>query len=256
MGLRGLEGKVAVVAGGATGIGAATARRLAAEGCSVVIGDIATDGAEATSRVIAAEGGIARPVWFDLAEADSIAELTNVTVAEFGGVDLLFNVGSDMGLLPGDTDVIDIELGVWERTMTVTLRGYLLTMKHMLPHILARGGGAIVNMSSAAAFQGEPVRPAYATAKAGIGALTRHVATRWGRDGIRCNAVAPGLTATPAIRSAPEFPQLQAAALKHMRSTRVGDPDDIAAMVAFLMSDEGSWVNGQVINIDGGTILR
>lgn len=256
MGLRGLEGKVAVVAGGATGIGAATARRLAAEGCSVVIGDIATDGAEATSRAIAAEGGIARPVWFDLAAADSIAELTNATVAEFGGVDLLFNVGSDMGLLPGDTDVVDIELGVWERTMTVTLRGYLLTMKNMLPHILARGGGAIVNMSSAAAFQGEPVRPAYATAKAGIGALTRHVATRWGRDGIRCNAVAPGLTATPAIRSAPEFPQLQAAALKHMRSTRVGDPDDIAAMVAFLMSDEGAWVNGQVINIDGGTILR
>lgn len=256
MGLRGLEGKVAVVAGGATGIGAATARRLAAEGCSVVIGDIATDGAEATSRDIAADGGVAKPVWFDLAEPDSIAELTKVTIAEFGGVDLLFNVGSDMSLLPGDTDVVDIDLDIWERTMTVTLRGYLLTLKNMIPQILARGGGAIVNMSSAAAFQGEPVRPAYAAAKAGVGALTRHVASRWGREGIRCNAVAPGLTATRAIRSAPQFPELQAAALKHMRSTRVGDPDDIAAMVAFLMSDEGAWVNGQVINIDGGTILR
>ena len=149
-------------------------------------------------------------------------------------MDLLFNVGSDMSILPGDTDVVDIDLAVWERTMTVTLRGYLLTLKNMIPHILARGGGAIVNMSSAAAFQGEPVRPAYSAAKAGVGALTRHVATRWGREGIRCNAVAPGLTATQAIRSAPQFPELQAAALKHMRSTRVGDPDDIAAMVAFL----------------------
>ncbi len=256
MGLRGLEGKIAIVAGGATGIGAATARRLAAEGCSVVVGDINDGGATKTSREISAVGGIAAAVRFDLAEADSIAELTRITVAEFGGVDLLFNVGSDMSLLPGDTDVVDIDLAIWERTMTVTLRGYLLTMQHVIPNLLARGGGAIVNMSSAAAFQGEPMRPAYATAKAGVGALTRHVASRWGRDGIRCNAVAPGLTATVAIRSAPQWPELQAAAHKRMRSTRVGEPDDIAAMVAFLMSDDGAWINGQTINIDGGTILR
>lgn len=256
MGLGGLEGKVALVAGGATGIGAATAKRLAAEGCSVVIGDIAADCAADTVREISAAGGTACAIWFDLADPASIAELTHKAVAEFGGVDLLFNVGSDMSLLPGDTDVVDIDLEIWERTMTVTLRGYLVTLKCVIPQILARGGGAIVNMSSAAAFQGDPVRPAYSAAKAGVGALTRHVASRWGREGIRCNAVAPGLTATPAIRSAPQFPELQAAALKHMRSSRVGEPDDIAAMVAFLMSDEGAWVNGQVINIDGGTILR
>ena len=107
-------------------------------------------------------------------------------------------------------------------------------------------------MSSAAAFQGEPARPAYATAKAGIGALTRHVAARWGKDGIRCNAVAPGFTATEAIRSVPQWPELEASALRRIRGNRVGNTDDVASLVSFLMSDEGSWINGQVVNIDGG----
>jgi NAD(P)-dependent dehydrogenase (short-subunit alcohol dehydrogenase family) len=111
-------------------------------------------------------------------------------------------------------------------------------------------------MSSAAAFIGEPTRPAYATAKAGIGTLTRHVASRWGKDGIRCNAVAPGFTGTDEMRAAPRWPELEADALRGTRATRVGHPGDIAAMVAFLMSDEGAWVNGQVVNIDGGAVLR
>src|SRR5262245_63887675 len=128
MSLAGLEGKVAIVAGGASGIGAATARRLAAEGCSVVVGDVNQHGATTTAREITAAGGVAAPVWFDLAEPDSAAALIETTVTEFGGVDLLFNVGSDMSLLSGDTDVLDIELAVWELTMTVTLPGSLLTL--------------------------------------------------------------------------------------------------------------------------------
>jgi NAD(P)-dependent dehydrogenase (short-subunit alcohol dehydrogenase family) len=161
-----------------------------------------------------------------------------------------------MTTLPADTDVVDVDFGVWDRVMAVSLRGYLAAMKYAIPEMLRGGGGAIVNMSSAAAFLGEPTRPAYATAKAGIGAMTRHVASRWGKDGIRCNAVAPGFTATDAIRSVPQWPELEAAALKRTRGTRVGDPEDIAALVAFLLSSEGSWINGQVVNIDGGAILR
>jgi NAD(P)-dependent dehydrogenase (short-subunit alcohol dehydrogenase family) len=148
------------------------------------------------------------------------------------------------------------DLDLWDRVMAVNLRGYVVAMKAATPLMLARGGGAIVNMSSAAAFQGEPTRPAYATAKAGIGALTRHVASRWGKDGMRCNAVAPGFTATEAIRSVPQWPDLQAAALKRIRADRVGSTDDIASLVAFLLSSAGEWINGQVINIDGGTVLR
>ena len=256
MGLRGLTDKVAVVVGGASGIGAATAARLGGEGCRVVVGDIAKDAARLTAERIAAAGGTAIHVAFDLADPDSVADLIHTAATTYDGVDLLFNVGADMSAIRADTDVVDIDFDVWDRVMAVNLRGYVAAMKYAVPRMLGRGGGAIVNMSSAAAFQGEPARPAYATAKAGIGALTRHVASRWGKEGIRCNAVAPGFTATEAIRSAPQWPELQAAALKRIRGTRVGDPDDIASLVAFLLSEEGAWINGQVVNIDGGTVLR
>jgi len=256
MGLRGLSGKVVIVAGGATGIGAATASRLGAEGCLVVVGDVASEAAERTAAQIVADGGTASAVAFDLADPDSVANLVSTAATIHGGVDALFTVGADMAAIRGDTDVVDIDLDLWDRVMTVNLRGYVAAMKHAIPQLLSRGGGAIVNMSSAAAFQGEPARPAYATAKAGIGALTRHVAARWGKDGIRCNAVAPGFTATEAIRSAPQWPDLEASALKRIRGPRVGETEDVAALVAFLLSEEGGWINGQVINVDGGTVLR
>ena len=256
MGLRGLSGKVVIVAGGATGIGAATASRLGAEGCLVVVGDVASEAAERTAARIVADGGTASAVAFDLADPDSVANLVSTAATIHGGVDALFTVGADMAAIRGDTDVVDIDLDLWDRVMTVNLRGYVAAMKHAIPQLLSRGGGAIVNMSSAAAFQGEPARPAYATAKAGIGALTRHVAARWGKDGIRCNAVAPGFTATEAIRSAPQWPDLEASALKRIRGPRVGETEDVAALVAFLLSEEGGWINGQVINVDGGTVLR
>jgi NAD(P)-dependent dehydrogenase (short-subunit alcohol dehydrogenase family) len=256
MGLRGLADRAVVVVGGATGIGAATAARLAEEGCRVVIGDIAEDAAHATAERIVAGGGAATAVAFDLADPDSVSGLIDRAASIHGGIDAMFNVGADMTAIRADTDIVEIDLTVWDRVMAVNLRGYVAAMKHAIPRMLSRGGGAIVNMSSAAAFQGEPARPAYATAKAGIGALTRHVASRWGKEGIRCNAVAPGFTATEAIRSAPQWPQLEAAALKRIRGPRVGATEDIAALVAFLLSDEGAWINGQVINIDGGTVLR
>ena len=256
MGLKGLTDKVAVVVGGATGIGAATATRLGMEGCRVVIGDVAQDAARQTAERIAAAGGTATHVAFDLADPASVAGLIDSAATTYGGIDLLFNVGADMSTIRSDTDVVDIEFEVWDRVMTVNLRGYVAAMKYAIPRMLERGVVAIVNMSSAAAFQCEPARPAYATAKAGIGALTRHVASRWGKVGMRCNAVAPGFTATEVIRSVPQWPELEAGALKRIRGTRVGDPGDIAALVAFLLSAEGEWINGQVVNIDGGTVLR
>lgn len=254
--MRRLVDKVFVVVGGATGLGAATAARLAAEGGSVLVGDIAEDAARRTVDVIIANGGEAAADAFDLSDPSSVGGLMSRAREVYGGIDGVFNVGADMSTLRADTDVVDIDFGVWDRVMAVNLRGYVAAMKYSIPLLQDRGGGAIVNMSSAAAFQGEPQRPAYATAKAGIGALTRHVASRWGKEGIRCNAVAPGFTATEAIRSVPQWPELEASAMRRIRGTRVGEPADVAALVALLMSDEGAWINGQVINIDGGTILR
>ncbi|MGE2735912.1 SDR family NAD(P)-dependent oxidoreductase [Mycolicibacterium vaccae] len=256
MPIRGLEDSVVVVAGGATGIGAATALRLAEEGCRVVVGDIDVGAAARTVEQITAAGQTGSVVEFDLAEPDSVAALMSTAVALYGGIDGLFVVGADMAALRGDSDVVDIDLDLWDRVMAVNLRGYVAALKYAIPPMLSRGGGAIVMMSSAAAFQGEPARPAYATAKAGIGALTRHVASRFGKQHVRCNAVAPGFTATEAIRSVPQWPQLEASALERIRGPRVGAPADIASLVAFLLSAEGAWINGQVVNIDGGTVLR
>ena len=249
---RGLAGKVAVIAGGATGIGAATAARLGAEGVLVVVGDVSADGAEVTAQGIRDSGGTAKAAVFDLADPESVRALVDSTVSMFGGVDLLFNVGSDMSMLRGDTDVVDIDFGVWDRTMTVTLRGYLASMKYALPLMLSRGGGAIVNMSSAAAFIGEPTRPAYATAKAGIGALTRHVASRWGRDGIRCNAVAPGLVDSKWVEKQKER---YAAFVEATPLRRHARAVDVANTIAFLCSEESAHVTGEIVNVSGGWYL-
>ncbi|AQW47625.1 MULTISPECIES: SDR family NAD(P)-dependent oxidoreductase [Streptomyces] len=255
--MRGLQGKRIVVAGGATGIGAATAERLAEEGASVVVGDINLVGAKATSQRIAEAGGTAVAVEFDLADEESIGALVDRAAAEFGGVDGLYNVGADLSddHLGRDTDLLEMDPALWRRTHEVNLLGYALTCRAVIPRLLAQGGGVIVNTSSGAAWGGEPRRPAYAASKAGINALTRHIASRWGKEGIRCNAVAPGLVMGDTQKQRDDQ-RLQAMALKIARSPRLGEPADVAGTVAFLLSDDAEWVNGQVWSVCGGMSLR
>ena len=253
--MRGLTGKVVVVAGGATGIGAQTAERLGAEGCSVVVADLNEAGAKETANKVSAAGGNAIDVGFDISDEASVQALFNATTEAFGGVDLLFNVAADLSAqtIGRDTDVVSIDLAVWDRTMTVNLRGFVLTMRHAIPKMLERGGGAIVNTSSGASFVGETVRPAYAAAKAAINALTRHVANRWGPEGIRCNAIAPGYIYSHPERGTTELGEM----LKETNPLRrIGTSDDIASMAVYLLSDDASYVNGQIMSVDGGGTMR
>lgn len=253
--MRGLENKVAVVAGGGSGIGAATAIRLASEGASVVVGDIATDNARQIATQINESGGRGISVEFDIADDASVVDLMSEAVAQFGGLDLLHANAADLspGNIGRDSDAVSVPLDVFDRTIEVNLRGHLLCTRHAIDRMLERGGGAIVYTSSAAAFVGEPERPSYAMAKSGINALARHVASKWGKQGIRANAVAPGLVLTRAIA---EDSPIRKWALETTRSPRLGQPEDIAAAVAFLMSADGEWINGQVLSVDGGTTLR
>ena len=253
--MRGLTDKIVIVAGAGSGLGAASARRLAEEGSRIVVGDLNVAGAEAVAAAIRAEGGSAVAVGFDISDDDSVRDLVAAAVKEYGGVDRVHVNAGAMDMTRYDSDVVDIDLAVWDRTIAVNLRGHMLVTRHSVPEILKRGGGAIVYTSSVAAFTGEAARPAYSATKAGINALMRHVAQRWGRDGIRANAVAPSLIVTDKMRAgAPEG--LLEGRLAMTPSTRHGEESDVASMVAYLMSDEGAWINGQVINIDGGRVMR
>ncbi|MHB8463649.1 MAG: SDR family NAD(P)-dependent oxidoreductase [Acidimicrobiales bacterium] len=255
--MNGLDGKVAVVAGGAGGIGTATSLRLADEGAAVVVGDLDAGAAEAVASTIRERGGRAVSVGFDISDDPSVAALIASAVAEFGGLDALHANAADLSpqTIGGDTDALTVDLDVFDRTLQVNARGHLLCTRHALPELLRRGGGTLVYTSSAAAFVGEPERPSYAMAKSAINALVRHVASRWGKEGIRANAVAPGLVLTETVRASLDdtFRDL---ALGMTRSARLGTPEDIAAMVAFLCSADGEWINGQVISVDGGATLR
>jgi NAD(P)-dependent dehydrogenase (short-subunit alcohol dehydrogenase family) len=255
--MRGLSDKVVVVAGGGSGIGAATARRLGAEGAAVVVGDLVGDNAEAVADEVRGADGRAVAVQFDIADDASVAKLVATAVGEYGGLDAMHANAADLSpeTIGQDSNALEVPMDVFMHTLDVNLKGHLLCTRHALPHLLERGGGALVYTSSAAGHVGEPERPSYAASKAGINSLVRHVASHWGRQGIRANSIAPGLVVTPKMDTtmAPEFREY---ALRVGRSPRLGRPDDIAGMVAFLVSDDGEWVNGQVLSVDGGASMR
>ena len=198
-------------------------------------------------------GGRAIARSFDIADEASYKELVDVTIKEFGRVDGLFNVAADLsaGTVGRDSDVMSVPLDVWRHTIDVTLTGYMYGIRHTLPIMIERGGGAIVNTMSSIVWMGEDRRVAYQAAKAGLYGLTRHTASLGGKHGVRCNSVAPGVTPTGAAL-ANLTDEYRNEILASVRSPRLGVPADIAAMVAFLLSEDGGYVNGQAILVDGG----
>lgn len=249
------DGKRVVVAAGGSGIGAATSERLAREGAKVVVGDINEDGARATVERITAAGGTAQAMKFDLADEASTDALIRKCVDLYGGIDGLANIGADLSpeTMAGDLDVLEMNIETWQRTMRVNVIGHALTCREAIRQMVKQGtGGAIVNVSSEAASCGEDTRPAYAASKAGVNALMRQIALRWGKEGIRCNCVAPGITmsATAEEQMPADFKQ-QWLDLTTMK--RFGRPEDLAATIVHLLSDDAAWVSGQVWHVNGGS---
>ncbi len=255
-GCRRLDGKVVVVAGASSGIGRGTALRLAAEGAAVAVAAPAGEKARIDSLVeeIEAMGERAIGYAFDATDDASVAALIDGAAGSFGGIDAVHANFADLRVLMSDSDALTVTEEVMERTLDVNLKGMLRITRHAVPKLLERGGGAIIYTSSAAAIAAEPVRPCYAMAKAGINALVRHVASGWGQQGIRANAIMPGLVITPELRQTmpTDFRQ---EVLARGRSPRLGEVEDIAAMVALLASKDGEWISGQSIAVDGGSTV-
>jgi NAD(P)-dependent dehydrogenase (short-subunit alcohol dehydrogenase family) len=244
------EGRVAIVTGGGGGIGRATARRFAADGASVVVADISPDAANTTVEEIAGDGGTALAFIVDVTDESSVKAMVAAATGTYGRLDAIHNNAADIGRANDDLDLADLPVEVWDRRMAVNARGVMLGCKHAVPAMRAAGGGVIVNMASVSGLVGTTVNAAYGSSKAAVIGLTRYVATMYGRDGIRCVCVAPGMVLTPALAQAPARRLAQFGAERLLPWGLA--PEDLAATITWLASDEARGITGQTIVVDAG----
>lgn len=246
-----LSKRTAVVTGAASGIGYASALALAREGARLIIADINLDGASRVATELVDQGGEALAVSVDLAHRESIEEMVKRTLERFGSLDILVNNAANTAVVPRDLDLLQMDLEVWEQTMAVNLQGVMQACKSALPHMLAAGGGTIINTSSASSLAGDLGLTAYGVSKAGVNALTQYIATQYGKCGVRCNAIAPGVINTPALEQKTSALQREGYAAHHL-TPAIGEPEHIANTVVFLASDDSAFITGQIIRVDGG----
>jgi NAD(P)-dependent dehydrogenase (short-subunit alcohol dehydrogenase family) len=246
-----LKDKVAIVTGAASGIGAVTVKRMAEAGASIVVADINMPGAEAVAKDIVDAGGEARAFEVDISDENRVKAMMEFAVDTYGKISIMNNNAGPVTLLATrDRDLVNLDGDVWDRAFAVQLKGTMLCCKHVVPHLIRNGGGAIVNIASVAGKLGGHYLITHQSSKGGMLALTRAVATRHGKDGIRCNAILPGFIETPAYENMPAT--TRDTILRHTMSTRGGIPDDVAYLTIFLASDRAAYINGVEIPVDGG----
>ncbi|MDB5685941.1 MAG: short-chain dehydrogenase, partial [Rhizorhabdus sp.] len=220
----------------------------AREGAKVVVADIAEEAATAVASDI---GEAAAGFRFDAQDEASIEALVTFAVERFGKLDILHNNAAYVGAdLARDTRVTDIPLDLWRTTFRINLDAYFLACRFAIPHMTRGGGGSIINTASGSAFVGDLARVAYGSSKGAIVTMTRYIATQHARDGIRCNAIAPGLIMTQAFANSGQTDLTPF--MRQILSPRVGQPDDVAAAVAYLASSDADYVTGTVLHVDGG----
>lgn len=250
-----LAGKTILVAG-AGGIGNGLAIRYAAEGANIVLGDLDIATANEAVEAIRAAGGQATGTLLDGADEASIAAAVQLCLDTYDGLDGLHANFAFMADGDPRLGILELPLEIYDETMRVNARGFYLCTRAVLPVMIERGGGSIVYTSSAAGNAGSPAQVAYSMSKSAGQALMRHVARRYGAQGVRANTLAPALTMHSRIENLVSPEMIEGARMAASIRARVGRPDDLAAMGALLMSDDGSYITGQVISIDGGTTMR
>jgi NAD(P)-dependent dehydrogenase (short-subunit alcohol dehydrogenase family) len=254
-----LAGKVAFISGGGGGIGSAAARAFAQAGAAVVVADLLPDRAEAAARSVRNAGGVALAVTMDVTQDESVAAGVAEAVARFGRIDVLYNTAG--GTDPMDGPVTEVPLEAFDRTINLDLRGTFLCCRHAIPHIIAAGGGAVINMSSGAALRGANPAHCYSAAKGAILSLTRALAGHYAKQGVRVNCIASGRVMTERVIRT--FGTLEEAAVpgrdpqdpvNRMKEYPfwIGDPEHIAATAVFLATDAARMITGATIPADGG----
>jgi NAD(P)-dependent dehydrogenase (short-subunit alcohol dehydrogenase family) len=247
-----LAGKVILINGAGAGIGRACAERYAIEGAKVVVGSVSRS-AEPVAQGIVAKGGAAVPYFADISVEAEVKAMVDFTIETYGRIDVLHNNAAMTGpeIVTRDIDVATMDVELWDRTMAINLRGPMLCAKHVIPYMLAQGGGSIISTGSTKALQGDLAQTAYGASKAALHNLTYNIAAQYGKQGIRANVLMVGLILSGAMEE--NFPEpIRQLMLRHKLTPYIGTPEDCAQAAVFLASDESRYTTGENLHVDGG----